>query len=890
MRHAPSAKALRRARTPAVSALGMPQGKKLAGGDRRLEWEVLPDDVFVPRRGRGRVDLAGAMARRFGARKRHRPARDAFIPRRVPRTRPPADPSILVVSSRVREPRFERTEAAQRAPATWDGVWDAASAAAAVRDHDTGVSDPTEVFAAHLASGWTLRPRRGSDGNRSSPFPTSRTLDLVAPRGARAEDARDDATDQTRFGFDGAADEAEEEANERRAALDAEREAFGLKPAAPRDPKDARATRPIARAIARLCGGVSAARLGGVTCRDRRWCQVGLDEAEAALARLAELAVSRGNAQTRSGAPRRAAAAAADLAAGATLSLREAACALREDAERVSDVSGGRSRGDAPLGSTGSGPDDAFARATAAMGAAARGPSGETNRDERVSVRVTHRGAIALACALDEAWFQVAYHARACGWCDPADVYGYGSGETEKGATRDAAAAYFAAAENARRSSLLERRALVEDARRDPNPFAAVLRSRLREGARLFARAREEEAHLLSLDEGAWSPEEGVGERAVVAAAEAEKKTAFSRREDGFLAAAAARPKSKRTPERDERERTSRTSRSTLPAPPCPPLTRAWRDACRSWPCRLYAFAAPTDAALRALKRSATRWLEVGAGTGYWAAQMRRMGMDVVALDTAPPGEGTHNTYHGSCAPWHPVERGDAAAARAAGEKATSGPDASRLAGRAVFVCYPPPSFDSRVATETLEAYVASLRGGEARSGGDAERGVLALVGEWDGNTADGAFVRLLTKHFSLTRRVALPQWGDTAHELTVWERKRLARDGPSAGAGGGARAAEEGVIGATLPLKSCAWCGGGRVEGDDEAEATTKRNDDEPFLRRCVLCRDDCGTFCSASCARLGAAKHAETHALRLIPTPTTRLIDWSDRGDYVAFRPFAR
>ena len=318
-------------------------------------------------------------------------------------------------------------------------------------------------------------------------------------------------------------------------------------------------------------------------------------------------------------------------------------------------------------------------------------------------------------------------------------------------------------------------------------------------------------------------------------------------------------------------------------------MTRAWRDACRSWPCRLYAFAAPTDAALRALKKSATRWLEIGAGAGYWAAQMRRMGMDVVALDADPPGEGTHNAYHGSCAPWHPVERGDAAAASAAGEKAT--PErtvtVSRLAGRAVFMCYPPPGFDSRMASETLEAYVAerdatSQRGGEAardsregsredsRGSGDSDHRVLALVGEWDGNTADGAFARLLTKHFYLARRAALPQWGDTAHELTVWKRKTGNR-----------------AVDVPIPLKSCAWCGGGRVEGD--AFSATKPNDDRNVLRRCVLCRDDRGTFCSASCARLGAAKHAETHELRLIPTPIEMLEDWSDRGEYVAFRPFA-
>ena len=753
-------------------------------------------------------------------------------------------------------------------PATWDGVWDATSAAAAVRDHDTGVEgDPTEVFAAHLASGWTLRPRRGVAGTHrsarggaelgsegtldSSAFvPTSRCLDLCAPR----DDA---ATDD---GSDGSADDADvfaADANEKktvfaRRRLRTAREAFGLKPMAPRDPNDAEATRPIARAIARLCGGVSAARLGGVTCRDRRWCRAGLVEASAALARVAAFPKSVSK-KIASDVSRRAAAAAGDLAAGVARSLRDAARALDEDAALGRAIVPSHDSIDSE-----SRPDDPFARAAAAMGAGAGieapGRGSQPFLPARGDARVTHRCTIALAAALDEAWLQVAYHARACGWCDPSDAYGSRAESVrESGKTAsDASAAYFAAAENAWRASALDRHALVEKARADPNPFASVLHSRLREGARLFARAREEENKTL-FPRDVVPPEEGVGERAVVAAAEAVWRN---------------------SKKGNEKRKRSSTTRSALPVPACPPLTRAWRDACRSWPCRLYAFAAPTDAALRALKRSGgSRWLEVGAGAGYWAAQMRRSGMDVVAADVDPPGEGTHNAYHGSCAPWHPVVRGDAGATLqahilriSAGERAASpGAGGKGLAGRAVFMCYPPPGFDSRMASETLEAFVASIRQN------DETGHVLALVGEWDGNTADGAFARLLTKHFYLARRAALPQWGDTAHELTVWKRKT------------GNRAVDRAVI----PLKSCAWCGGGRVEGD--AFSATKPNDDRNVLRRCVLCRDDRGTFCSASCARLGAAKHAETHELRLIPTPIEMLEDWSDRGEYVAFRPFA-
>ena len=56
---------------------------------------------------------------------------------------------------------------------------------------------------------------------------------------------------------------------------------------------------------------------------------------------------------------------------------------------------------------------------------------------------------------------------------------------------------------------------------------------------------------------------------------------------------------------------------------PCDPLLQLWRDNCRLWCCRLYAFATPTTAALDALADCAPL-LELGAGTGYWAAQLRR--------------------------------------------------------------------------------------------------------------------------------------------------------------------------------------------------------------------------------------------------------------------------
>ena len=195
----------------------------------------------------------------------------------------------------------------------------------------------------------------------------------------------------------------------------------------------------------------------------------------------------------------------------------------------------------------------------------------------------------------------------------------------------------------------------------------------------------------------------------------------------------------------------------TPPPPPCPKLVQLWRDGARVWPCRLFAFAAPTRRALRALRDASSSWVEVGAGLGYWALAMENaFGIDVVALDKTPstagssgdsPGggdgdEGAMNEYHGRAASFVRVREG--------------GPrDLRRHKNRALFLCYPPPGDD--MAARSIREH-----------GGD----VVAVVGEWDGNTGDAALARELRESWNLARRVSLPQWGDTAHELTIWRRK----------------------------------------------------------------------------------------------------------------------
>lgn len=47
----------------------------------------------------------------------------------------------------------------------------------------------------------------------------------------------------------------------------------------------------------------------------------------------------------------------------------------------------------------------------------------------------------------------------------------------------------------------------------------------------------------------------------------------------------------------------------------------------------------------------------------------------------------------------------------------------------------------------------------------------VAIVGEWDGDTGTSAFVEHLCSHWRLRKVVQLPNWTDSAHDLTIWQR-----------------------------------------------------------------------------------------------------------------------
>lgn len=133
--------------------------------------------------------------------------------------------------------------------------------------------------------------------------------------------------------------------------------------------------------------------------------------------------------------------------------------------------------------------------------------------------------------------------------------------------------------------------------------------------------------------------------------------------------------------------------------------------------------------------------VEIGAGTGYWADQMRQWGIDVVAYDLRRPGPS--NTYV-SGGPYFPVLRGGV-------------PRCAWHQDRALFLCWPPRK--STFASRALEAYKGQMlfHAGEGLGGitGDAKF-FEVLFEKWEKvGEAEG--------HFSF--------WGIDC-ELTSWRRR----------------------------------------------------------------------------------------------------------------------
>ena len=154
-----------------------------------------------------------------------------------------------------------------------------------------------------------------------------------------------------------------------------------------------------------------------------------------------------------------------------------------------------------------------------------------------------------------------------------------------------------------------------------------------------------------------------------------------------------------------------------------------------------YSYVLPDETSLSALGGLGPL-VELAAGTGYWAYRLAARGVDVIALDQAPPDGDRPNRYHAKTRTWTTVASGDETAL-------------SEYPDRALFLCWP-PLFSSL--GECLTYYT-----GEA----------VALIGDGGHRTAR---IRDLNETFTNTLVApvqALEPFPGSPPTLSTWRRRR---------------------------------------------------------------------------------------------------------------------
>ncbi|WP_329087956.1 hypothetical protein [Streptosporangium sp. NBC_01469] len=121
--------------------------------------------------------------------------------------------------------------------------------------------------------------------------------------------------------------------------------------------------------------------------------------------------------------------------------------------------------------------------------------------------------------------------------------------------------------------------------------------------------------------------------------------------------------------------------------------------------------------------------VELGAGRGYWAAQLSRSGLVVEAYDLEPPNKAKNPSFLGAAGQtdvWHPVGDLDEFASSA------------RAADHALFLCWP-PGWGDKMSSEALASF--------EKAGGER----LVYIGEpKGGKTGNNAFFDALSARWKL--------------------------------------------------------------------------------------------------------------------------------------------
>jgi len=156
-----------------------------------------------------------------------------------------------------------------------------------------------------------------------------------------------------------------------------------------------------------------------------------------------------------------------------------------------------------------------------------------------------------------------------------------------------------------------------------------------------------------------------------------------------------------------------------------------------------YSWSIPTEKALATIARYAPI-VEIGAGTGLWAAMLQARGVDILAYDAHPPRLGSEeNAWHRNVKMFTHIDVGGP-------EKAEMYPN------RSLMLSWPP--YDEPMASDCLTYYQG--------------RHVI-YIGEGSGGcTGDERFHDTLYDEFEEIEDVRLPQWNGIHDYLSVWRRK----------------------------------------------------------------------------------------------------------------------
>ncbi len=210
------------------------------------------------------------------------------------------------------------------------------------------------------------------------------------------------------------------------------------------------------------------------------------------------------------------------------------------------------------------------------------------------------------------------------------------------------------------------------------------------------------------------------------------------------------------------------------PAPPpdAPPFVdmHGYDDEHRVDMRSVYAYAIPDDDAIAAIRRHSPGGIvEIGAGTGYWAALLARDQPEgyVAAYDLNPPG--ANDNWCSPSPPFHRIEFG--------------GPEvAGRHPDRTLLLCWPP--YAAPMAALAVRAYhgaggqtVAYI--GEGRSGCTADEDFFRICGgetwcerhEYRDESEECTCIAEGEVLFTARETVAIPQWSGLHDSLTIYTR-----------------------------------------------------------------------------------------------------------------------